>query len=65
LIFSLQDTTQKQQLTKQYLKRLYKLEEMPEETGSPASFCNPDAYTYSYLGGLFGEKKFDETKDAT
>jgi hypothetical protein len=37
---------------------------MPKEKGSSASYCNPDTYTFSYLGMLFGDKTFDETKDA-
>jgi hypothetical protein len=64
LILSLQESPQKTRLTKQCLKRLYNLDEMPEEIGSPASYCSPDTYTYSYLGGLFGDQKFDPSKDA-
>lgn len=64
LIVSLQDNPQKQQITSNCLKNLYKLDEMPKEKGSPASYCNPDTYTFSYLGMLFGDKKFDESKDA-
>ena len=64
MILSLQDSPQKQQFTKQCLKRLYNINELPKEKGSPASYCNPDTYTYSYLGMLFGDKVFDETKDA-
>jgi hypothetical protein len=37
---------------------------MPKEKGSQESLCNPDTYTFSYLGMLFGGQKFDETKDA-
>lgn len=64
LIISLQDNPVKQQITKNCLKKVYQLDEMPKEKGSSASYCNPDTYTYSYLGLLFGDKKFDETKDA-
>lgn len=64
LIFSLQDNSKKQQITKNCLKKVYNLDEMPKEKGSSASYCNPDTYTFSYLGMLFGDKKFDETKDA-
>ncbi len=64
LIISLQDNSKKDQITKSCLKKIYKLDEMPKEKGSQASYCNPDTYTFSYLGVLFGDKKFDETKDA-
>jgi len=64
LIISLQDNPGKQQITKDCLKKVYNLDEMPKEKGSSASYCNPDTYTFSYLGLLFGETKFDETKDA-
>jgi hypothetical protein len=64
LIISLQDNPRKDQITKSCLKKIYKLDEMPKERGSSASYCNPDTYTFSYLGMLFGDKKFDETKNA-
>jgi hypothetical protein len=64
LIISLQDNSKKDQITKTCLKKIYNLDEMPKENGSSASYCNPDTYTYSYLAMLFGDKKFDETKDA-
>lgn len=64
MIISLQENARKNQLTKNCLKKIYNLDEMPKEEGSPARFCNPDNYTYSYLGLLFGAKVFDEIKDA-
>ncbi len=64
LIISLQDNLKKQQITKGCLQRLYGLTEMPKERGSQASYCSPDTYTFSYLAMLFGDTKFDETKDA-
>lgn len=64
LIISLQDNSKKDLITKSCLKKVYKLDEMPKEKGSSASYCNPDTYTFSYLGMLFGDKTFDETKDA-
>jgi hypothetical protein len=64
LILSLQDNPKKQQITMSCLKRLYKLDAMPTEKDSPAIYCNPDTYAYSYLGMLFGDKQFDPTKDA-
>ena len=64
LIISLKSNPIKQEITKSCLKKIYNLDEMPKEKGASASYCDPDTYTYSYLGLLFGEKKFDETKDA-
>ena len=64
LIISLQENPIKEQITKNCLKNIYKLDEMPKEKGSSASYCNPDTYTFSYLGMLFGDEKFDETKNA-
>lgn len=64
LIISLQDNSKKEQITKNCLKKIYNLDKMPKEKGSSASYCNPDTYTFSYLGILFGDKIFDETKDA-
>lgn len=64
LIISLQDNSKKELITKNCLKKVYKLDEMPKEKGSSASYCNPDTYTFSYLGMLFGDKTFDETKNA-
>lgn len=64
LIISLQDNPKKEAITKNCLKSVYKLDEMPKEKGSSASYCNPDTYTYGYLGMLFGEEKIDEKKDS-
>ncbi len=64
LIISLQDNPKKDVITKSCLKNVYKLDEMPKEKGSSASYCNPDTYTYGYLGMLFGDNKIDEKKDA-
>jgi hypothetical protein len=63
LIVSLQDNPVKKEITKKCLKNLYGLEELPEDKGSQESFCNPDRYTFAYLGLLFGDEKFDKTKD--
>lgn len=65
LIISLQDNTRKEAITKKCLKNVYKLDEIPKEKGSSASYCNPDTYTYSYLAILFGEVKADESKNAS
>ncbi|MBK7307805.1 MAG: hypothetical protein IPI88_12775 [Chitinophagaceae bacterium] len=62
LIYSLKPSETKELLTKDCLKKLYNLDEMPTEKGAPASFCNPDTYTLFYLGALIGEKNSDENK---
>ena len=64
LIISLQDNSKKDQITKSCLKKVYKLDEMPKEKGSSANYCNPDTYTFSYLGMLFSDKTFDENRNA-
>ncbi|WP_240642458.1 hypothetical protein [Nonlabens xiamenensis] len=64
LIISLQDNSKKDAITKNCLKNVYKLDEMPKEKGSSASYCNPDTYTFGYLGMLFGDEKIDEKKDS-
>jgi hypothetical protein len=63
LIYSLKPSTEKEKLTKNCLKTLYNLEEMPKEKGSSASYCNPDVYTFSFLGILTGDKTYDEKKN--
>ncbi len=63
LIISLQENAQKDDITKNCLKKIYKLDSMPDDKSSPANFCNPDTYTYTYLSMLIGEKR-DETKTA-
>ena len=65
LIVSLQDNPLKRQMIKSCLKKLYNLDEMPKEKDAPANYCNPDTYTFSYLATLFGDGKFDESKDAS
>jgi len=64
LIISLQDSAEKDVLTKKCLKDIYNLEEMPSDKKLPANYCNPDTYTYGYLGMLFGDDKKDTAKDA-
>lgn len=64
LIISLQDNPKKDAITKNCLKNVYKLDEMPKEKVSSASYCNPDTYTFGYLGMLFGDEKIDEKKDS-
>ncbi|MHC1776410.1 MAG: hypothetical protein AB9834_13485 [Lentimicrobium sp.] len=64
LIVSLQDNPAKEQITKNCLNNVYNLDKMPKKKDSPAHYCNPDTYTYAYLGLLFGDAKSDKTKDA-
>ncbi|HET7733149.1 MAG TPA: hypothetical protein VFK73_04855 [Paludibacter sp.] len=64
LIVSLQDNLTKRQITEKCLKNVYNLSEMPKDKSSSANYCNPDTYTLSYLGILFGDKKNDESKNA-
>ncbi len=64
LIISLQDNPKKDIITKNCLRNVYNLEEMPKEKDSSANYCNPDTYTYGYLGMLFGNEKIDEKKDS-
>ena len=64
LIISLQDNPAKDLITKNCLQKVYHLDKMPKEKGSSAMFCNPDTYTFANLAILFGDEKYDETKDA-
>ncbi|GGF04126.1 hypothetical protein SAMN05443634_10264 [Chishuiella changwenlii] len=64
LIISLQDNLSKEQITKNCLKKVYNLEEMPKDKGSSATYCNPDTYTNAYINILFGNKNNDDLKDA-
>jgi len=63
LIFSLKPSTEKDIVTKDCLKRVYHLDEMPKEKGSSAAFCNPDTYTFLYVSNLIGQKEQDEKQD--
>lgn len=62
LIYALKPSEVKDAITKDCLKRVYNLTEMPEDKKSSAMFCNPDNYTLMYLGQLINDKKADETK---
>jgi hypothetical protein len=64
LIVSLKENSRKEEITKNCLKNVYKLDKMPNDKSSPAVYCNPDTYTYGYLGMLIGDKKNDANKDA-
>lgn len=64
LISSLKSTPAKEEIITSCLKNLYDLDKMPEESDSPARFCDPDTYTLSYLGILFGDEKTSNSKDA-
>ncbi len=64
LIISIQENQKKTLITKNCLKKVYQLVEMPEDKSSSANYCNPDTYTYSYLAMLFGDEKVDDTKQS-
>lgn len=64
LILSLQENPIKNQITKNCLRTIYNLDELPKDKSSPANYCNPNTYTYAYLGMLFGDEKTDEKKNA-
>ena len=49
MIASLKPTAEKEKLTIDCLKRLYKLDKLPDDPNSPAALCNPDKYTHNYL----------------
>jgi hypothetical protein len=63
LVVSLQDNPIKEEITKKCLKNIYDLDELPTDMTSEASYCNPDKYTFTYLGILFGDKKLNKAKD--
>jgi hypothetical protein len=63
LIYSLKPSAEKDTLTKRCLKQIYQLDKMPTVKGSSPTYCNPDTYTFSFLGILIGEKARDEKKD--
>jgi hypothetical protein len=62
LIISLQDNKDKDLITKNCLKKVYKLDDMPKDKSSSAQYCDPDTYTFSYLALLFGHENV--AKDA-
>jgi len=64
LVVSLKDNPLKAEIVKNCLKNVYNLDEMPKDKSSSASLCNPDSYTFGYLGMLIGDKKHDASKDA-
>ena len=63
LIFSLKPSQKKDAITRDCLKRVYQLDEMPKEKGSSASYCNPDTYTFFFVSNLVGQKEIDESRD--
>ena len=56
LIVSLKPTGEKENLTKDCLKRLYHTDKLPDDPDSPAALCSPDKYTHSYLAVITGIK---------
>ena len=64
LIISIQENPTKTLITKNCLKNVYQLDKMPDDKSSSANYCNPDTYTYGYLGMLFGDEKINKKKDS-
>ena len=56
LINSLKPTKEKEKLTVDCLKRIYKVDKLPDDPNAPASLCNPDKYTHNYLSVISGVK---------
>lgn len=52
LITSLKPTAEKEKVTVDCLKRVYKLDKLPDDPNSPATMCSPDKYTHSYLSTI-------------
>jgi hypothetical protein len=62
LIVSLRSTNEKDKLTKDCLKRLYKTDKLPDDPNSQEALCSPDTYTHRYLAVITGIKdKHDHT----
>lgn len=49
LIASLKPTAEKEKLTMDCLKQLYKLDKLPDDPNAPGAICSPDKYTHNYL----------------
>jgi hypothetical protein len=60
LIVSLKPSAEKETLTKNCLRKMYALDELPKEKGNPATYCSPDTYTMMYLVTLIGDKGYDD-----
>lgn len=54
LIIAIKPGSEKDRLTKDCLQKIYKIDELPKEPGSPASLCSPDTMTHRYLAILTG-----------
>ena len=63
LIVSLKPSAEKDAVTKNCLRKVYALDELPKERNNPAINCSPDTYTIAYLGMLTGDKNYDEKKN--
>lgn len=56
LIASLKPTSEKERLIKDCLKRIYKMDKLPDDPNSPAALCSPDKLTHVYLTTITGIK---------
>ena len=52
LITSLKPTAAKEKVTVDCLKRIYKVDKLPDDPNSPATMCDPDKYTHRYLATI-------------
>src|SRR5258708_2150738 len=52
LIVSLRPSESKTRLTKECLRKLYQLDELPADPANPARLCSPDTYTTGFLSNL-------------
>lgn len=57
LIVALQESAEKEAITRKCLKQIYGLDALPEQADNPANYCNPDTYTLTFLLILMGEEK--------
>lgn len=63
LIISLKPNKEKDRLTRNCLKDLYNLDELPKDSNSVAKLCNPDVYTYGWLAVLTGIENMKSYSD--
>jgi hypothetical protein len=54
LVVALKPSSEKDRLTKNCLKKLYKLDELPADISAPGAMCNPDQYIAVYLSRITG-----------
>lgn len=60
MIVSLRPNELKDQIARECAKKLYGLDEFPEDRSSPARLCHPDSYTPSWLAVLTGIRDYHD-----